>query len=133
MKIHFILFAILAITFFGFSQERILTFSWKDSVNNIPKFKGNFGSNIKLNSYYDLFGGLQDGDTFNILNINVFDNNDDESFKMDIYQTRMKLESSIAIKKAITFKQWNNISIIQIINLFTYVSNSYWHTLNSKL
>ena len=88
----------IAFTLTGISQERILTFSTKDSINGVPKFKGSFGANIKLNGYYDVYGGLQDSETFNIGNINVFDDNDDGSFKLDMYQTQMKFESTLVTK-----------------------------------
>lgn len=48
-----------------------------------------------MNGYYDVFGGLQNSETFNIGGINVFDTDDSGSFKMDLYQTQMKFESTI--------------------------------------
>lgn len=83
----------------GFGQERILTFSSKDSINGAPVFKGSFGANIKLNGYYDVFGGLQNSETFNIGRINVFGTDDDGSLKVDMYQTQMKFESYITTQK----------------------------------
>lgn len=85
----------IAIFSISFAQDRILTFTSKDSINEQPKYKGSFGANIKLNGYYDVSGGLQDSETFNIGKINVFGTDDSDSFKMDMYQTQMKFESSI--------------------------------------
>ncbi|NOQ91517.1 MAG: hypothetical protein GQ552_02230 [Flavobacteriaceae bacterium] len=90
MKLFIFLF--LFIPFVLFSQERFLTVSSKDSIDNKPKFKSSLGVNMKLNGYYDVFGGLQDSETFNIGNINVFGTDDSGSFKMDLYQTQIKLD-----------------------------------------
>jgi len=95
MKKHIFLFLCIAFTLSGYSQDRILSFSSKDSINGTPKFKGSFGANIKLNGYYDVFGGLQNNETFNIGAVNVFGDDDSGSFKMDMYQTQMKFESSL--------------------------------------
>jgi len=76
----------------NYSNDRFLTVRSKDSINNEPRIKGSLGTNIKLNGYYDLFGGLQNSETFNIGNINVFGSDDSDSFKMDMYQTQIKLE-----------------------------------------
>lgn len=84
------------------AQDRILTFTSKDSIKGKAKFKGSFGANIKLNGYYDVFGGLQDSETFNIGKINVFGTDNSGSFKMDMYQTQMKFESSIVTKNGET-------------------------------
>ena len=62
MKIITLILLGTAFCFSGIAQERILTFSTKDSINGVPKFKGSFGANIKLNGYYDVYGGLQDSE-----------------------------------------------------------------------
>ncbi|WP_152287284.1 hypothetical protein [Flavicella marina] len=77
------------------AQERFLTIRSKDSINGAPKFKSSFGANIKLNGYFDAFGGLQDSETFNVGKINVYGTDDSNSFKMDMYQTQLKFESTI--------------------------------------
>ncbi|WP_282123557.1 hypothetical protein [Algibacter mikhailovii] len=95
---HPILF-LLGLLFTGvYSQDRILTFASKDSLNGQAQFKGSFGANIKLNGYYDVYGGLQDSETFNVGAINVFGTDDSDSFKVDMYQTQMKFESTIVTK-----------------------------------
>lgn len=99
-KIGFLIFSF--ISFFSFSQvfsdERFLTISSKDSINEKPKLKSSIGVNMKLNGFYDAFGGLQDSETFNIGLIDVFDDNDDDAFHMDMYQTQIKLESTYVEK-----------------------------------
>jgi hypothetical protein len=61
--------------------------------------KGSLGANIKLNGYFDFFGGLQDSETFNVGLINVFGTDDDPSFNMDLYQTQLKFEGSLIDNK----------------------------------
>jgi hypothetical protein len=88
----FISIFLLPLIFLG--QERFLTHTSKDSVNGEPRFKGSIGANLKLNGYYDLFGGLQENETFNVGLIDVFGTDDSQSFHMDLYQSQIKLEST---------------------------------------
>ena len=81
-----------------FSQDRYLTVSSKDSINGLPKLKGSVGANLKLNGYYDVFGGLQESETFNVGMIDVFGTDDSQSFNMDLYQTQIKLEAAYVEK-----------------------------------
>ncbi len=53
---------------------------------------------MKLNGYYDVYGGLQDSETFNIGLINVFGIDDSQSFKMDLYQTQIFIQGDYIIK-----------------------------------
>jgi len=84
------LLVLIILPFFIYGQysdkDRFLTVYSKDSINGKSKMKGSLGTNIKLNGYYDLYGGLQDSETFNIGKINVFGTDDSDSFKMDLYQ-----------------------------------------------
>jgi len=89
-----LIYLFLLIPYFFFGQDRFLTITSKDSVNQKPRLKSSVGVNMKLNGYYDVFGGLQDSETFNIGLINVFDDNDESAFHMDMYQTQIKLEST---------------------------------------
>ena len=79
--------------FSGFAQERYLQVSSKDSINGKPRFTGSLGANIKLNGYFDVFGGLQTSETFNVGLINVFGDDDESAFHMDMHQTQIKFES----------------------------------------
>ena len=92
MKKYYFLLLTSFVVFNSYGQDRYLTVKSKDSINGEPEFKASLGANIKLNGYYDVFGGLQDNDTFNIGLINVFGDDDSGSFKMDMYQTQMKFE-----------------------------------------
>jgi len=85
-------------TFLSYSQERFLQYSSKDSIEGKPRIKGSLGVNLKLNGYYDVFGGLQESETFNIGNINVFGTDNSPSFNMDLYQTQIKFESTFITK-----------------------------------
>lgn len=98
MKTIFPLLILILVVQASFSQDRFLSYSSKDTVNGRPTFKASLGANIKLNGYYDVFGGLQDSETFNIGNINVFDDNDEGSLKVDMYQTQMVFEAFIITK-----------------------------------
>jgi len=94
MKKLFLIAFILISPVYLFSQDRFLTVSSKDSINDKPRFKSSLGVNMKLNAYYDIFGGLQDNETFNVGLINVFGDDDTSSFHVDMYQTQMKFESN---------------------------------------
>lgn len=102
MKSIYLLFLFFIITVISFGQtfenDRLLTVRSKDSINNLPKMKGSLGVNMKLNGYFDVFGGLQDRDTFNVGYINVFGTDDSKSFKMDLYQTQLILEGEFVRK-----------------------------------
>ncbi|MCF8713955.1 hypothetical protein JM658_03865 [Joostella atrarenae] len=80
------------------AQERFLSLQSKDSINGSPRYKTSLGANLKLNGYFDIFGGLQDSETFNIGNINVFGTDDSKSLKVDMYQTQIKWETSVVLK-----------------------------------
>lgn len=96
-----ILISLLSLVFLStaFGQERFLSFSSKDSVYGSPVFRASLGANIKLNGYYDVYGGLQDSETFNIGNIKVFDEDDEGSLSVDMYQTQLLFESFIKTSK----------------------------------
>lgn len=105
-----ILIIVLFSFFISFSQDRYLTVTSKDSINNQPRFKSSLGVNMKLNAYYDVFGGLQDSETFNIGKINVFGTDDTSSFHVDMYQTQMKFESNFIFdsgRKVKTVVEWD--------------------------
>ena len=81
------------------SQDRYLSLSSKDSIDGLPKLKGSVGANLKLNGFYDVFGGLQESETFNVGMIEVFGTDDSGSFHMDLYQTQIKLEAAYVEKE----------------------------------
>ena len=130
MKKIIVLFLSISFSGLHYGQDRILTFSSKDSINDTPQFKGSFGANIKLNGYYDVFGGLQNSETFNIGGINVFDTDDSGSFKMDLYQTQMKFESTIMtdsgkkVNAVVEFDFWGGNGHLRLRK--AYVEFEHW-------
>jgi hypothetical protein len=89
----------MLIPLISFGQDRFLSYASQDSVGETPRFKGSIGANLKLNGYYDVFGGLQDNETFNVGLIDVFGTDDSQSFKMDMYQSQIKLDAKFIDKK----------------------------------
>lgn len=81
------------------AQERFLQYNSKDSLQGKPRIHGALGVNLKLNGFYDVFGGLQDSETFNVGSINVFGNDDNGSLKMDLHQTQIKMMSALQTKQ----------------------------------
>lgn len=80
------------------AQDPFLTVTSKDSVGDVPRFKSSLGVNMKLNGYLDLYGGLNDSETFNVGLINVFGDNDAKSLKVDLYQTQLYLSTTYTQK-----------------------------------
>ena len=99
MKNYYLFILASFLIFISYSQERYLTVKAQDSINGELRFKASLGANIKLNGYYDVYGGLQNNETFNIGLINVFGDDDSGSFKMDMYQTQIKFESTVMTKE----------------------------------
>ena len=121
MKSRYLLLILIILPFFIYGQysdvDRFLTVYSKDSINGKSKMKGSLGTNMKLNGYYDVFGGLQDSETFNIGNINVFGTDDSDSFKMDLYQTQIKLDG--------VFVRKNGIDIIAVVEFDFWGGNGH--------
>lgn len=124
----FFVFAFIFTSVLG--QDRILTFSSKDSINGTPRFKGSFGANIKLNGYYDVYGGLQESETFNIGSINVFGTDNSGSLSVDMHQTQMVFESFIArdngknVRARVEFDFWGGSSLVRLRH--AYVEFDHW-------
>lgn len=93
MRFKITLFCIL-MSAMAWAQDPFLTVTSKDSVGEKPRFKSSLGVNMKLNGYLDLYGGLNDSETFNVGRINVFGTNDDKSLKVDLYQTQLQLKTT---------------------------------------
>ena len=81
-------------TLLAFGQDRFLTVTSKDSIFNQPRFTTSLGANLKLNGYYDVFGGLQESETFNVGAINVFGTDDTSVLNVDLYQSQIKWETT---------------------------------------
>lgn len=98
MKKHYLLIFSTFLVLTSYGQVRYLTVKSKDSINGQPEFKASLGANIKLNGYYDVYGGLQNSDTFNVGAIDVFGTDDSGKFEMDMYQTQIVFDTSIMTK-----------------------------------
>ncbi|MGY0392923.1 hypothetical protein ACW5R3_10245 [Bizionia sp. KMM 8389] len=95
----YLFYSCLLLAVFGAqAQERFLSISAKDSINGEPRFTTSIGANLKLNGYFDFFGGLQDSETFNVGKIHVFGTDDSHSLHMDLYQTQIVWASAFVLK-----------------------------------
>ncbi|RXP57054.1 hypothetical protein EC396_07025 [Lutibacter sp. HS1-25] len=114
----------------SFSQEKFINYASKDSINGQSKVKGSIGVSLKMNGYFDFFGGLQDSETFNVGNINVFGTDDSGSFKVDLYQTQIKFESLVMTKKGkqvngvVEFDFWGGNGKMRLRK--AYVATDHW-------
>jgi|GEM_PF-614090 len=61
-----------------------------DSVNGKPRFDYFILVKAKLNGIYDISGGLQDYETFNVGQIDVWGSDDTKRFWMDMHQTQFR-------------------------------------------
>ncbi|MCM5661830.1 hypothetical protein [Galbibacter mesophilus] len=80
------------------AQDRLLSVQAKDSIGELPRYKASLGVNMKLNGYFDVFGGLQGNETFAVGNINVFGTDDSKSLNVDLYQTQIKMETYLILE-----------------------------------
>jgi len=63
----------------------------KDSVNGKPAFDFFVLVKAKLNGLYDISGGLQEYETFNVGQIDVWGSDNSNRFWMDMHQTQLRL------------------------------------------
>jgi hypothetical protein len=76
----------------GFAQY--LRYASGDSVAGKPRFEGYVQVKLKLNGVYDLSGGLQGYDVFNIEKINVWESDDTPNLWMDMYQSQIRISGT---------------------------------------
>jgi hypothetical protein len=62
----------------------------RDSVNGRPAFDYFILVKAKLNGIYDISGGLQDYETFNVGQIDVWGSDNTQRFWMDMHQTQLR-------------------------------------------
>ena len=134
MKKIILLFALVLYSFSSVGQrsdtDRLLTVKSKDSILEKPRLTGTLGMNLKLNGYYDVYGGLQDSDTFNVGKIDVFGTDDSQSFKMDMYQTQVFIEGNYLqkngekIRALVEFDFWGGNGHMRLRKAF--VETSHW-------
>lgn len=134
MKKITLLLTLLFISIVSFGQNsetnRLLTVKSKDSINEKPRLTGTLGLNLKLNGYYDVYGGLQNSDTFNVGQIEVFGTDDSQSFKMDMYQSQVFIEGNYLqkngenIKALVEFDFWGGSGHMRLRK--AYVETNHW-------
>ncbi len=66
----------------------------KEKINGKPKFDAFLLVMAKLNGVYDISGGMQEQETFNIGKIDVWGNNNDPRLWMDLHQTQVRTRVS---------------------------------------
>ena len=91
------LLSILFLIFFSISisaQERLLKVNSKDSIGGEPKISAWLGANMKMNGYYNIKGGLQEYDTFNVGKIDVYGNDNRQNLGLDLNQTQVRMDAS---------------------------------------
>ncbi len=71
----------------------------KDSLNDRPKWEGYIFFKMKLNGVYDITGGLQEYNTFNLNKIDVWGTDNTPHFWMDMHQSQIRLYGSHEIGK----------------------------------
>ena len=84
----------LSLSVYVSAQERLLKVSSKDSIGGEPMISAWFGANMKMNGYYNIKGGLQEYDTFNVGNIDVYGNDNRQNLGLDLYQTQIRFDAS---------------------------------------
>ncbi|WP_282036558.1 hypothetical protein [Saccharicrinis aurantiacus] len=94
MKKEIALIIAIIITTSVYSQERLFKVNSSDSIQGEPRISAWFGANMKMNGYYNIKGGLQEYDTFNLGNIDVNGNDDRQNIGVDLYQTQIRLDAA---------------------------------------
>ncbi len=93
MKYTLLFIAIFLMTFPSvFAQNFRL--SSKDSANGRPIWDGYIQVKLKFNGIYDITGGLQGENTFNLNKIDVWGNDNTPNLWMDLYQSQIRLSGS---------------------------------------
>jgi hypothetical protein len=128
-KLHYLIL-VLAFTFTANAQERLLKVSSKDSIGGEPKISAWFGANMKMNGYYNIKGGLQEYDTFNVGNIDVKGNDNRQNLALDFYQTQMRLDASYIhpkigkIRAHVSWDFWGGNGHMRLRK--AYVATDHW-------
>jgi hypothetical protein len=76
-------------------QAQPLRFESQDSVAGKPKYEFVTRLFLKLNGFYDVYGGIGRNETFNVSNINVYSNESDPIFWMDMHQSQIRLKGTV--------------------------------------
>jgi hypothetical protein len=77
-----------------YAKTPILNWESEQMVEGKPAWQGFLLIKAKLNGIYDISGGLQENETFNVGKIDVWGTNNDDRFSMDLHQSQIRLWSS---------------------------------------
>ncbi len=80
---------ILSCTFVSIAQQ--LSVQSKDSLNDRPSWESYLYFKMKLNGVYDISGGIQGNETFNLNNVDVWGDDDTPNLWMDMHQSQVRL------------------------------------------
>lgn len=75
-------------------SSQYFAYQSNDSVNGKPEKQGYIYVKMKLNGTYDISGGLQGSDVFNIGRIDVWSNDNTPNIWMDMYQSQIRVSGS---------------------------------------
>ncbi|UXX79094.1 hypothetical protein N7E81_17205 [Reichenbachiella carrageenanivorans] len=76
-----------------FAKLPVLSWKSTNQVDDKPAWEGFLLVKAKLNGIYDLSGGLQNQETFNVGQIDVWGHDNRNRFGMDMYQTQLRIWS----------------------------------------
>ncbi|PIB34215.1 hypothetical protein BFP72_01600 [Reichenbachiella sp. 5M10] len=84
---------------YSFAKLPILNWRSDQQINDQPAWEGFLLVKAKLNGIYDITGGLQDQETFNVGQIDVWGTDNRKRFAMDLSQTQVRLWSKRKTEK----------------------------------
>lgn len=77
----------------AFEKAPVLTWESKTNYKGKPSWNGFLLVKAKLNGVFDIEGGLQEQETFNVGRIDIYGTDDSKRFWMDVHQTQIRLWS----------------------------------------
>jgi len=89
-----IYFIITFFIFLGTANAQKLRLQTPDSTNGRPTWQAYIFFKMKLNGVYDITGGLQGQETFNLNKIDVWGTDNTPNFWMDMHQSQIRLYGS---------------------------------------
>lgn len=98
MKAKSILLLLFFVANIGLSQH--LKVQSKDSLNGKPSWQSSLLFKLKLNGVFDISGGLQGNETFNLSNVDVWGDDNTPNLWMDMHQSQIRWSSSKEIGKS---------------------------------
>jgi hypothetical protein len=98
LKIHYYILLFLFFSVInGFGQN--LKLQSEDSLNNRPTWESYLLFKMKLNGVFDISGGIQGNETFNLNNVDVWGDDDTPNLWMDLHQSQVRFFAAKEIGK----------------------------------